>query len=76
MKRRSLLKGAVVGAAATLAAPAIARAQQKFSWKMTNAYGPGAPFYVAGPGSPTDFIEKVKVLSGGRCKSSISPRAS
>ena len=66
MKRRSLLKGAFVGAAATLAAPAIARAQQKFSWKMTNAYGPGAPFYVTGPGSPTDFIEKVKVLSGGR----------
>lgn len=66
MKRRSLLKGAVAGAAATLAAPAIASAQQKFSWKMTNAYGPGAPFYVAGPGSPTDFIEKVKVLSGGR----------
>ena len=66
MKRRSLLKGAVAGAAATLAAPAIASAQQKFSWKMTNAYGPGAPFYVTGPGSPTDFIEKVKVLSGGR----------
>ena len=66
MKRRSLLKGAVAGAAATLAAPAIASAQQKFSWKMTNAYGPGAPFYVAGPGSPTDFIEKVKILSGGR----------
>ena len=66
MKRRTLLKGAVAGAAATLAAPSIARAQQKFSWKMTNAYGPGAPFYVAGPGSPTDFIEKVKVMSGGR----------
>jgi TRAP-type mannitol/chloroaromatic compound transport system substrate-binding protein len=66
MKRRSLLKGAVAGAAATLAAPSIARAQQKFSWKMTNAYGPGAPFYVTGPGSPTDFIEKVKILSGGR----------
>ena len=66
MKRRTLLTGAVAGAAATLAAPAIARAQQKFSWKMTNAYGPGAPFYVTGPGSPMDFIEKVKVLSGGR----------
>jgi len=66
MKRRTLIKGAVAGAAATLAAPAVARAQQRFNWKMTNAYGPGAPFYVAGPGSPTDFIEKVKILSGGR----------
>jgi TRAP-type mannitol/chloroaromatic compound transport system substrate-binding protein len=66
MKRRSLLTGAGAVAAAAVAAPAVVRAQQTFSWKMTNAYGPGSPFYVAGPGSPTDFIEKVKVLSGGR----------
>lgn len=67
MKRRDFLAGAaVVAAAAPLAAPRIARAQDQFSWKMTNAYGPGAPFYVEGPGSPTDFCRKVAALSGGR----------
>jgi TRAP-type mannitol/chloroaromatic compound transport system substrate-binding protein len=35
---------------------------------MTNAYGPGAPFYVQGPGSPTDFIKMVDVMSQGRLK--------
>ncbi|MGC8203595.1 TRAP transporter substrate-binding protein [Aliiroseovarius sp. PTFE2010] len=33
---------------------------------MTNAYGPGSPFYVEGPGSPMDFCEKVAEMSGGR----------
>lgn len=44
----------------------MARAQITFSWKMTNAYGPGSPFYVVGPGSPTDFCEKVATMSDGR----------
>ena len=35
---------------------------------MTNAYGPGAPFYVQGPGSPTDFIKMVDAMSQGRLK--------
>ena len=72
MDRRKFLKsGAVVGAAAAsvCAAPSIVSAQAKtFSWKMTNAYGPGAPFYVQGPGSPTDFIKMVDAMSGGRLK--------
>jgi TRAP-type mannitol/chloroaromatic compound transport system substrate-binding protein len=29
---------------------------------------PGAPFYVVGPGSPTDFIKMVDAMSGGRLK--------
>jgi TRAP-type mannitol/chloroaromatic compound transport system substrate-binding protein len=66
MNRRKLLSAGALGAVAAVAAPAIARAQQSFSWKMTNAYGPGAPFYVAGPGSPTYFCELVKQMSGGR----------
>ena len=33
-----------------------------------NAYGPGAPFYVQGPGSPTDFIKMVDAMSQGRLK--------
>ena len=60
-----------VGAASaiTVAAPRVVSAQAKsFSWKMTNAYGPGAPFYVQGPGSPTDFIKMVDTMSQGRLK--------
>ena len=68
MERRSILSGAGLAAAATLAMPAVARAQTAFNWKMTNAYGPGSPFYVEGPGSPTDFCKKVAALTGGRLK--------
>lgn len=71
MKRRDFLKTAsttVASTGAVLAAPAVARAQETFSFKMTNAYPPNAPFYVAGPGSPTDFCKKVEVMSGGRLK--------
>ena len=67
MKRRQFITGTAVAAATLpLAAPSIARAQESFSWKMTNAYGPGSPFYVEGPGSPTDFCAKVAAMSGGR----------
>lgn len=66
MNRRKVLSAGALGAVASLAAPVVARAQQTFSWKMTNAYGPGAPFYVTGPGSPTYFCDLVKQMSGGR----------
>ncbi|WP_207480018.1 TRAP transporter substrate-binding protein [Arenibaculum pallidiluteum] len=66
MDRRSLIKAGVVGAAGAVAAPAVARAQKVFQWKMTNAYNPGSPFYVTGPGSPAEFAERVKAMSGGR----------
>ena len=69
--RRFLKSGMFAGTAATavVAAPNIVTAQAKtFSWKMTNAYGPGAPFYVQGPGSPTDFIKMVDAMSQGRLK--------
>ena len=67
MKRRAFLKTGVAGAAAVpLAAPGIARAQETFSWRMTNAYPPGAPFYTTGPGSPEDFAERVREMSNGR----------
>jgi len=71
MKRRDFLKTAGVtsaSAAAVVAAPYVATAQKSFSLKMTNAYPPNAPFYVAGPGSPTDFCKKVEAMSGGRLK--------
>ncbi|MBR0567008.1 TRAP transporter substrate-binding protein DctP [Azoarcus sp. L1K30] len=69
LNRRKFLTGAAVSGA-ILGAPAIASAQSKatFNWKMTNAYGPGSPFYVQGPGSPTDFCKKVEEMSGGRMK--------
>lgn len=66
--RRSLLGTLGTAAAATLGAPAIVHAagKERFNWKMTNAYGPGSPFYVTGPGSPTDFCRRVREMSGGR----------
>src|SRR3546814_4704620 len=70
MKRRTFVKAGLIGGAAaatTFAKPNIAAAQSKtFQWKMTNAYGPGSPFYVTSPGSPTYFCELVKNMSGGR----------
>lgn len=68
-RRRFLKTGALAAAGATVAMPHVVSAQAKtFSWKMTNAYGPGAPFYVQGPGSPTDFIKMVDTMSQGRLK--------
>jgi TRAP-type mannitol/chloroaromatic compound transport system substrate-binding protein len=70
--RRRFLKAGLAGttaAAATLAAPNVVTAQAKtFNWKMTNAYGPGSPMTVTGPGSPTEFIKMVDKMSGGRLK--------
>ncbi|WP_192035177.1 TRAP transporter substrate-binding protein DctP [Halomonas sp. YLGW01] len=70
--RRKFLSTALVSSTAGLVmgAPAIVRAQssQTVQWRMTNAYGPGSPFYVEGPGSPTDFCKKVEEMSGGRMK--------
>ncbi len=66
MDRRKFLTAGTTLAAAPLAAPAIVQAQAVFNWKMTNAYGPGSPFYVVGPGSPTDFVAKVAAMSDGR----------
>lgn len=68
MDRRSFLRAGVAGTAAagTLAAPTVLRAQESFTWRMTNAYAPNSPFYVTGPGSPTDLIEKIRIMSGGR----------
>jgi TRAP-type mannitol/chloroaromatic compound transport system substrate-binding protein len=69
MERRHFLTAAAAAAAAApLASPHVARAQDSFTWQMTNAYGPGAPFYVEGPGSPTDFCAKVEAMSGGRLR--------
>ena len=64
--RRNALKAGLAGAA--LAAPAIASAQQTFSWKMTSAYGKGSPFYMDGPGSATDLAKRIEAMSGGRLK--------
>ncbi|MBO6806916.1 MULTISPECIES: TRAP transporter substrate-binding protein DctP [Thalassospira] len=70
IKRRDFLTKSAIGAAATgagvIAAPNIVRAQETFNWKMTNAYGPGSPFYVTGPGSPEDFCKRVTEMSNGR----------
>src|SRR5690606_24978668 len=70
MDRRAFLKTGVAGSAAAtaVAAPTVVRAQNTFTWRMTNAYPPNSPFYVTGPGSPTDLIDKIGKMSGGRLK--------
>ncbi|KYZ85170.1 TRAP-type mannitol/chloroaromatic compound transport system substrate-binding protein [Alloalcanivorax xenomutans] len=69
-RRKFLATAGAAASGAILGAPAVVRAESQttFNWKMTNAYPPGAPFYVQGPGSPTDFCKKVEILSGGRLK--------
>ena len=69
-QRRKFLKGGAVAAAGAAIAgfPMIARAQQKFSWRMTSAYPKGAPFYMDGPGSATDLAKRIDAMSDGRLK--------
>jgi len=68
-RRSFVTKGALAGAAgATLAAPAIVKAQSTITWKMTSAYAKGSPFYMDGPGSATDLARRVEAMSGGRMK--------
>ena len=68
MKRRKFMTAALGGAAGAVAAPAIAQAQTTFSWKMTSAYAPNSPFYMAGPGSATDLAKRIEAMSNGRLK--------
>jgi TRAP-type mannitol/chloroaromatic compound transport system substrate-binding protein len=71
-RRRFLTSGTAAGVAAgTLGFPMIAKAQQTFSWKMTSAYGKGAPFYMDGPGSATDLAKRIEAMSNGRLKISV-----
>ncbi len=68
MRRREFTKLAAVGAVGAIAAPAVARAQTKFSWKMTSSYGPNAAFYSTGPGSAKDLISRIEAMSSGRLR--------
>lgn len=63
--RRNALK---VGLAGALAIPAVAHAQQTFTWKMTSAYTKGSPFYMDGPGSATDLAKRISDMSNGRLR--------
>ena len=70
--RRSFLHaGVAAGAATTLGFSTSAHAQQTFNWKMTSAYGKGAPFYMDGPGSATDLAKRIEAMSNGRLKISV-----
>ena len=71
-RRSFITAGAAAGAAtATLGFPMIARAQQTINWKMTSAYGKGAPFYMDGPGSATDLAKRIDAMSNGRLKITV-----
>lgn len=66
MKRRGFLTGslAAAGGAAVLAAPAVARAQESFTWRIQTHYNSGSP---AGA-TFQRFIDEVAAMSGGRLK--------
>jgi len=67
--RRSFLKmggGAAAIAAGTVGAPAIVKARETFNWRMTTTWPAGLPFYQVGPGSATDFADRVEEMSDGR----------
>jgi TRAP-type mannitol/chloroaromatic compound transport system substrate-binding protein len=68
IRRRRFLTGAAAatGALGAIAAPAVVRAQTRFNWKMTSAYVKGSPFYMDGPGSPTDLARRIRDMSDGR----------
>jgi TRAP-type mannitol/chloroaromatic compound transport system substrate-binding protein len=68
MRRRDFTKLALLGTAGTVAAPAVVRAQAKFTWRMTSYYGPNAFFYSTGPGSAKDLVKRIEDMSGGRIK--------
>lgn len=61
--RRSILAGLVTGGAATLATPAIVKADETIKWKMAMSW----PRQVPGVGvNGVRFAERVNAMSGGR----------
>jgi len=69
--RRDFFKtSGLIGLSAAAALPTLASADSKkvFRWKMTNAYGAGAPFYSSGPGSASYFCKRVEELTNGRLR--------
>ena len=68
MRRRDFTKLALAGAAGTVAAPAVVKAQTTYNWKMTSFYGPNSAFYSTGPGSAKDLIRRIDEMSNGRIK--------
>ena len=67
MRRRDFAKIAAIGAVGAVAAPAVARAQTTFNWKMTKFYGPNAAFYSTGPAAPR-ILSAGSTMSTGRLK--------
>lgn len=68
MKRRSFLTAATVGAASTLAAPAIAQGTRQ--WHMVTAW----PRNLPGPGVAAQMMaDRITTLSGGRIQVELHP---
>lgn len=69
MNRRTFLKSAGVGAAATaLAAPNVWAKPKSYRWKMVTTWPPGLPFYQVGNGSAEGMAKRIEEMSGGRIK--------
>ena len=71
MKRRNFLNGAAGGgAAATLAAPAIAQTQPKVQWRLTSGFPRSLDTIY---GAAEVFAEHVKAMSGGNFEIQVFP---
>ena len=69
MNRRTFLKSAGVGAAATaLAAPNVWAKPKTYRWRMVTTWPPGLPFYQVGNGSAEGMAKRIEEMSGGRIK--------
>ena len=69
MDRRTFLKSAGVGAAATaLAAPNVWAKPKTHRWRMVTTWPPGLPFYQVGSGSAEWMAKRIGEMSGGRLK--------
>ncbi|MFQ6024731.1 MAG: TRAP transporter substrate-binding protein [Acidiferrobacterales bacterium] len=69
MDRRTFLKSAGVGAAAsTLAAPYVWAKPKTHRWKMVTTWPPGLPFYQVGPGSAEWLAKRIEEMSGRRIR--------
>lgn len=70
--RRKFLKfggaAAATAAVGTIGAPAIVKAQERVTWRMTTTWPAGLPYYQTGPGSATDFAKRVEEMSDGRIR--------
>ena len=69
MDRRTFLKSAGVGAAATaLAAPNVWAKPKTHRWRMVTTWPPGLPHFQVGNGGAEGLAKRIEEMSGGRIR--------